>query len=112
MKKISLLVLCVFCVSMTVFAQSGNVGDLLGRMESLSNNALRLARSGITTVSRLEQIQNYLTQIQDLQLRIQNFYQRGHEFTSAQVQRLQNINANVNEIVQRVSMVDPANLAD
>jgi len=113
MKKLGILVLLTFAVSIVGFAQSaGSANDLARQMSNVSGQALRLARQGITTVSQAEQIQKYLNQIDDLNMRFQNRINRGDTLSDDGIRWIETTNANVNEIQQRLSRVNWSNLSD
>jgi hypothetical protein len=85
----------------TVFAQaSSTVDSWLNNARNKSNYALRLARSDYS--SNLDEITQALSEVNDILLRVQNYVLNGKELTGNQEKMLLTINANLNEIQQRV----------
>jgi len=107
MKKLGIFVSLMFFMSVMVFAQQ-SVNDLLTHMESLSESTLALARNygvGIQTLQGARNVQNNLNKLKDLSLRLENAY-RGQSLTDRQLQRLENVYANIKEITKRLEDVN------
>ena len=111
MKKFSILVLLTFIVSIVAFAQSqGSANDLARQMNNSSNQALRIARQGFTSISQVEQVQNLLNQVDNLMMRFQNRINHGDSLSDDGIKWLEATNANVHEVKQRLERVNWNNL--
>jgi hypothetical protein len=98
-KKISLILLLLIISVAIVFAQSSaTVDGWLRTAHTKSTTALSLARQNYD--ANADRIYSLYLEIQDLVLKVQNYFNQGNILTESQVERLTKIQANIMRLIK------------